>query len=89
MPPSRRLSRPFVGHPSPTNGALYSPYAQSGREWKRWMSLVVRAPESSAALTAAVKTSVWKIDPQLLLTKVLTMTSVMAASFAERRFNYE
>ena len=51
------------------------------------MSLVVRAPESSAALTAAVKTSVWKIDQQLLLTKVLTMTSVMAASFAERRFN--
>jgi putative ABC transport system permease protein len=75
------------GLDSPEEPALYSPYAQSGREWKRWMSLVVRAPETSAAMTAAIKNAVWKIDPQLPLTKVLTMTEVMAESFAERRFN--
>ncbi len=75
------------GLDTPEEPALYSPYAQSGREWKRWMTVVVRGSQASGALTAAVKTAVWKIDPQLPLTKVLTMTEVMAESFAERRFN--
>ncbi len=72
---------------APEAPALYTPYAQSGREWKRWMTVVARGPQLSATLLAAVKTAVWKIDPQLPLTKVLTMTEVMAESFAERRFN--
>jgi putative ABC transport system permease protein len=79
------------GLDAPEEPALYTPYAQSGREWKRWMTVVVRGQQSSAAssgaLTAAIKNAVWKIDPQLPLTKVLPMTSVMAESFAERRFN--
>ncbi len=75
------------GLDAPEEAALYTPYAQSGREWKRWMTVVVRGAQAPAAMTAAVKTAIWKIDPQLPLTKVLTMSDVMAESFAERRFN--
>lgn len=75
------------GLDTPEDPALYTPYAQSGREWKRWMTVVVRGPQASAVLTAAVKSAVWKVDAQLPLTKVLTMSEVMAESFAERRFN--
>ncbi len=75
------------GLDAPEEPALYTPYTQSGREWKRWMTLVVRTPGESAALTSDVKHGVWKIDPLLPVTKVLPMTEVMAESFAERRFN--
>jgi len=67
--------------------ALYTPYRQSGRAWKRWMTVVARGPQTSPMLTAAIKTAVWKVDPNLPLTKVLTLPEVMAESFAERRFN--
>jgi putative ABC transport system permease protein len=75
------------GLDAPEEPALYTPYPQSGRVWKRWMTVIARGPQAPAALTAAVKTAVWKIDPQLPLTKVLTMSDVLAESFAERRFN--
>lgn len=66
---------------------LYTPYAQSGRAWKRWMTLVVRGPQDSAALAAAVKSKVWKIDPQIPATKIRPMTEVIATSVAAQRFN--
>ncbi len=66
--------------------ALYTPYAQSGRAWKRWMAVVIRGNE--AALSAnAIKSRVWKIDPQLPVKKVRSMSEVMADSVGERRFN--
>lgn len=75
------------GLDAPEEPALYTPYPQSGGEWKRWMTVVARGPQPAAELIPAVKSAVWKVDSQLPLTKALTMTGVMAVSFAERRFN--
>ncbi len=75
------------GLDAPEEPALYTPYRQSGREWKRWMTVVVRGPQAAPMLTAAIKTAIWKIDPNLPITKVLAMSEVMAESLAERRFN--
>ncbi len=67
--------------------ALYTPYAQSGREWKRWMNLVIRSSQNSLAITQALKASIWKLDPQLPVTKVQPMTGVIGISLAAERFN--
>ncbi|MDX2032924.1 MAG: ABC transporter permease [Blastocatellia bacterium] len=75
------------GLDAPEEPALYTPYSQSGRAWKRWMSVVARGTQPAGALMLAVKNAVWKVDSQLPLTKALPMTSVMAESYAERRFN--
>lgn len=71
----------------PEAPALYTPYQQSGREWKRWMTLVARNEGSPADLMRAVKIAIHKIDPQLPITNARTMTEVMSESYAERRFN--
>lgn len=67
--------------------ALYTPYSQSGREWKRWMNLAIRSPQDSAALAAAVKSRLWKIDSQIPATKVRPMAEVISTSVATQRFN--
>jgi len=66
--------------------ALYSPYTQIN-SWKRWMSFAVRTQSDPVAMTQAVKEQIWKVDPQLPITKVQTMNEVSAASFDARRFN--
>jgi putative ABC transport system permease protein len=66
--------------------ALYSPYTQINN-WKRWMTFAVRTQADPAAMEQAVKEQIWKIDSQLPITKVQTMSEVAAASFAARRFN--
>jgi putative ABC transport system permease protein len=66
--------------------ALYSPYTQIN-PWKRWMTFAVRTQADPVALTQAVKEQIWKVDPQLPITKAQTMNDVSAASFAARRFN--
>jgi putative ABC transport system permease protein len=75
------------GLDAPERPALYTPYPQSMRPWKRWMSLVVRGENAEGALTQQVKTSVWRIDPKIPLTKTLLMREVMGSSFDARRFN--
>jgi len=71
----------------PDEPALYTPYTQSGREWKRWMVLVAAGEDSPARLMPAVQKAVWKIDPQLPITNTRSMTEVISESYAERRFN--
>jgi putative ABC transport system permease protein len=66
--------------------ALYSPYTQIN-SWKRWMSFAVRTQSDPVAMTQAVKEQIWRVDPQLPITKVQTMNEVSAASFDARRFN--
>lgn len=66
--------------------ALYSPYTQAP-PWKRWMSLVARTQSDPAAMATAVKQQIWKVDSQLPITKVETMTNVAAESVAARSFN--
>jgi len=67
--------------------ALYTPYPQSGRAWKRWMSLVVRSESDPATLARAVKSGVWRVDGQIPVTRARTMVEVMGASVEARRFN--
>lgn len=71
----------------PEQPALYTPYAQSGRVWKRWQTLVVRSRENPATLAVAVKQGVWRVDARIPVTKLRTMKEVMGASYEERRFN--
>jgi putative ABC transport system permease protein len=70
----------------PEQPTLYSPYTQIN-PWKRWMTFVARTQSSPEGMAAAVKQQIWKIDPQLPVSKVKSMDDVAAASFAERRFN--
>ncbi len=70
----------------PEQPGLYSPYTQAA-PWKRWTSVVVRTQSDPISMAGAVKQQLWKVDPQLPLTKVETMNEVAAGSFAARRFN--
>ncbi len=68
--------------------AIYTPYAQSGQEWKRWSELVVKtARGSSPELVRQLKESIWKADPLIPVTDIRPMTDVLAVSLAEQRFN--
>jgi putative ABC transport system permease protein len=67
--------------------AVYAPYAQSIHPWKRWMYLVIRSDAEPSALANMVKDKIWTIDNQIPVTRVRTMTEIMAASVAGQRFN--
>jgi putative ABC transport system permease protein len=68
--------------------AIYTPYAQSGQDWKRWSEIVVRGPgRTEPGLIAQLKSMVWKVDPSIPVTKVRSMSEVMSVSLAEQRFN--
>jgi putative ABC transport system permease protein len=70
----------------PEQPGFYSPYTQA-EPWKRWMTMVVRTQSDPATMARAVERQIWKVDPQLPVTKVETMKEVAADSFAARRFN--
>jgi putative ABC transport system permease protein len=70
----------------PEEPGLYSPYQQAP-PWKRWMSIVVRTQSDPAAMANAVKQQLWKVDSQIPVTKLQTMTEVTAESFAAHSFN--
>lgn len=70
----------------PEEPALYSPYTQTSR-WKRWMSFAARTQGDSAATSQALKQEIWKVDSQLPVTRLETMSEVAASSFTARRFN--
>ena len=77
------------GLAAPEEPAIYTPYAQSVQEWKRWSEIVVRteaAPDLQST-AAQLKRAIWKVDPLIPITKVRSMTEVMAVSLSERRFN--
>ena len=70
----------------PEEPALYTPYTQIN-PWKRWMSFAARTQGDAAGTAQALKQEIWKVDSQLPVTKVETMSEVAASSFAARRFN--
>jgi putative ABC transport system permease protein len=70
----------------PEEPALYSPYTQTS-PWKRWMAFAVRTQGDAAGTAQALKQEIWKVDSQLPVTRVETMSEVAASSFAARRFN--
>jgi ABC-type antimicrobial peptide transport system permease subunit len=51
------------------------------------MSFAVRTPGDPAAMAQALKQEIWKVDSQLPVTRVETMSEMAAASFEARRFN--
>jgi putative ABC transport system permease protein len=70
----------------PEEPALYTPYTQIN-PWKRWMSIAARTQGDAAVTAQALKQEIWKVDSQLPVTRVETMSEVAASSFAARRFN--
>src|ERR1044072_5748491 len=68
----------------PEEPALYSPYTQIN-PWKRWMSFAARTQGSASSQD--LKQEIWKVDSQLPVTRLETMSEVAASSFAARRFN--
>jgi putative ABC transport system permease protein len=71
----------------PEEPAFYYSYFQSDHPWKRWMYLIVRSNQDSAALANQVKSEIWAEDKLLPVTKIKLMTEVMSASIASQRFN--
>jgi putative ABC transport system permease protein len=67
--------------------AFYNSYEQQDQQWKRWMYLAVRADGNPGQLAAQVKGQIWSIDKQIPVTRLRTMSDVMAASMAAQRFN--
>ena len=70
----------------PEQPALYTPYTQIN-PWKRWMSIAARTQGDADGAAQALKQEIWKVDSQLPVTRVETMSEVAAGSFAARRFN--
>jgi len=69
--------------------AFYNTFEQQDQPWKRWMYLAVRSEGNNAALAGQVKNQIWSVDKQIPVTRLRTMTDVMAASVAAQaqRFN--
>ncbi|HLY16953.1 MAG TPA: ABC transporter permease [Bryobacteraceae bacterium] len=71
----------------PALPAIFTPFAQSNENWRRWMSVVLRTPDASAGLIPAAKREIWALDSQIPLNRIRSMDDLLRASLAERRFN--
>jgi len=71
----------------PAYPAVFTPFAQSDEAWRRWMSVVVRMPDTSAGLIRAVKRQIWSLDSEVPLNRIQSMDELLSLSLAERRFN--
>ena len=50
------------------------------------MSLVVRTPGSAAAIVPLVRRAIWSVDKDQAIVRVATMSALLSATAAERRF---
>jgi putative ABC transport system permease protein len=64
---------------------LFTPMQQKVEFWRRWTGIVVRGSDA-AQLPSGVKQAVWAIDPEIPVTKITPMTSLVASSLSQRRF---
>ena len=63
--------------------ALYRPYKQ----WASGpMTIVVRTAHDPAALAAAVRAEIWKLDPNLPISAMRTMREIVSSAVTQRRF---
>src|SRR5262249_21710177 len=76
-----------LGADRPDQPAVYDSYLQTGQQWKRWMTLVLRGTTAPPALAREAKDRLWALDPQLPPTRVATMEEVMSTSLDARRFS--
>jgi putative ABC transport system permease protein len=67
--------------------AFYNSYEQQDQPWKRWSYLAVRADANPGVIAGQVKSQIWSVDKQIPVTRLRTMSDVMAASMAAQRFN--
>jgi len=63
--------------------ALYVPHTRSR---PRAMTVVIRTQQDPESLAAAVRAQVWKHDNSIPLERIKTMSEIMSASVAPRRF---
>jgi putative ABC transport system permease protein len=75
---------PFLGVGTPADAATYFAHAQFPMADMR---VIVRASGDPAALAAAVRERVWRLDPNIPVEDVRTMRQLLGASVAEPRFN--
>ena len=75
------------GPGEPEEPAVYDLYSQTAQQWKRWMYIAIRGNISPGILLAQTKQQLWAIDSQLPVTRVFTMSDVLAASLDHQRFN--
>ncbi|MGC1295782.1 MAG: ABC transporter permease [Alloacidobacterium sp.] len=71
----------------PAYPAVFTPFSQSDEAWRRWMSVVVRAPDSSAILLPTIKPQIWSLDNRIPLDRIESMDEMLNLSLRERRFN--
>jgi putative ABC transport system permease protein len=71
----------------PAYPAVFTPFSQSDEAWRRWMSVVVRAPDSSGSLLPAIKRQIWSLDDRIPLDRTESMDEMLNLSLRERRFN--
>lgn len=67
--------------------AVFTPFAQTNEAWRRWMSVVVRMPDSSGSMIPAIKREIWTLDSQIPLNRIQSMEELLGLSLAERQFN--
>src|SRR5690242_6782042 len=71
----------------PTDPAVYTPFSQSDERWRRFMTLAIRAQDTSAGLVEEVKKQIWSLDAQIPVSDVHPMDELIAVSLAQQRFN--
>ncbi len=67
--------------------ALYIPYAQERNWWRMWMDVVVRTKGDPAAFASDLRHAATRVDRTIPIARVRPMSSVVATSMSERRFN--
>ncbi len=72
---------------APAYPAVFTPFSQSDEAWRRWMSVVVRAPDNSASLLPAIKQQIWSLDNRIPVDHVLDMDAILGKSLSQHRFN--
>jgi len=71
----------------PTDPALYTPFSQSDEAWRSFMTLAIRARDTSHGLVEEVKRQIWSLDGQIPVGDVHAMDELIAVSLAQQRFN--
>jgi putative ABC transport system permease protein len=71
----------------PAYPAVFTPFAQTNEAWRRWMSVVVRTPDSFGSAIPVIKREIWLADSQIPLNRIQSMDELLGSSLAERQFN--
>jgi putative ABC transport system permease protein len=76
-----------AGLNQPVDPAVYSLFSQNDEAWRRFMTLVIKAPAPVAGLVEEVKKQVWALDSEIPVSDIQSMDDRLAVSVAQQRFN--